>query len=164
MDRINAIYRHPLYQEKAGIIRQEETARIYCRHGLDHALDTARLMYIRALEEKADLPKDLIYAAALLHDIGRADQYTEGTPHDEAGVSAARIILSDCGFEEEERELIEYAVSGHRVRDGQKKGSLRERFAGLLSEADHRSRLCFCCDASDTCKWPEEKKNREIVI
>ena len=37
--------------------------------------NVARLMYIYALEEHLELPKELIYAAALLHDIGRAQQY-----------------------------------------------------------------------------------------
>ena len=42
--------------------------------------------------------KELIYCAALLHDIGRARQYEDGTPHDEAGAAIAGQILNELGF------------------------------------------------------------------
>lgn len=80
-----------------------EADRRFCRHGMQHLIDTARLAYLFALESSADLPKDVIYAAALLHDIGRAEQYRNGTPHDVAGCAAAEPILAECGFAEEER-------------------------------------------------------------
>ena len=59
-------------------------------------------MYIYALEEHLELPKELIYAAALLHDIGRAQQYQYNIPHDIAGVEIAREILTDLHFTEQE--------------------------------------------------------------
>ncbi len=48
------------------------------------------LPYIRALEENYPVSKELIYCTALLHDIGRARQYEDGTPHDEAGCDYRR--------------------------------------------------------------------------
>ena len=93
MDRVNRIWRHPVYHYKK--IQELESERIFCRHTPEHFLDVARLMYIYALEEHLELPKELIYAAALLHDIGRAQQYQYNIPHDIAGVEIAREILTD---------------------------------------------------------------------
>ncbi len=77
-----------------------EYDRIFCRHTPEHFLDVARLAYIFALERNLDCSRELIYCTALLHDIGRAEQYTNGTPHDEAGVTIAEIILTDLDFAE----------------------------------------------------------------
>ena len=68
MDCVNQIWRHPVYQEHYKKIQELESERIFCRHTPEHFLDVARLMYIYALEEHLELPKELIYAAALLHD------------------------------------------------------------------------------------------------
>ena len=57
-------------------IREDEKDRKFCRHGMEHLLDVARLMYIEALEAGEDAPRDLIYAAALLHDIGRSQTHS----------------------------------------------------------------------------------------
>ena len=84
--------------------RKLESERIFCRHTPEHFLDVARLMYIYALEEHLELPKELIYAAALLHDIGRAQQYQYNIPHDIAGVEIARgKFLTDLHFTEQEK-------------------------------------------------------------
>lgn len=90
MDRVNQIWRHPVYQEHYKKIQELESERIFCRHTPEHFLDVARLMYIYALEKHLELPKELIYAAALLHDIGRAQQYQYNIPHDIAGVEIDR--------------------------------------------------------------------------
>ena len=89
MDRVNRIWRHPVYQEHYKKIQELESERIFCRHTPEHFLDVARLMYIYALEEHLELSKELIYAAALLHDIGRA-QYVPIT--DEEAVSAFEYL------------------------------------------------------------------------
>ena len=81
MDRVNQIWRHPVYQEHYKKIQELESERIFCRHTPEHFLDVARLMYIYALEEHLELSKELIYAAALLHDIGRAQQYPVSYTH-----------------------------------------------------------------------------------
>ena len=51
------------------------------------------------------MSKDIIYATALLHDLGRADQYEKGISHEEAGAILAEEILTDCGYTREERSL-----------------------------------------------------------
>ena len=43
----------------------------------------------------------MIYAAALLHDMGRVRQYRDGTEHHEESARIAARILPECGFSEE---------------------------------------------------------------
>ena len=90
MERVNRIWRHRTYQECLEKIRAHEETREFCRHTPEHFLDVARLTYILALEEgiQAGL-KELIYAAGLLHDIGRHLQYEKGIPHQTASAEIA---------------------------------------------------------------------------
>lgn len=113
-------------------------------------------MYIYALEKHLELPKELIYAAALLHDIGRAQQYQYNIPHDIAGVEIAREILTDLHFTEQEKELILSSIGHHR------KGDSCSMLAALLYKADKQSRNCFLCSAASECYWSDDKKNMKI--
>ena len=97
-NRISLIWRHPLYQKHCKKIQELEKDRIFCRHTPEHFLDVARLMYIYSLENKLDLSREIIYATALLHDIGRAQQYLSGISHDIAGTEIAGKILTDLHF------------------------------------------------------------------
>ena len=81
-ERLEAIRNHPLYQSSLRRLNDLERGRIFCRHGMEHLLDTARIAYIKSLERALPLSRDLIYAAALLHDIGKWEQYENGTPHE----------------------------------------------------------------------------------
>ena len=80
MERVNQICRHPLWTESVDKIRELERDRIFCKHDVAHCLDVARIAYIENLERGLEIPKERIYAAALLHDIGRHLQYLEGIP------------------------------------------------------------------------------------
>ncbi|MCQ4637824.1 HD domain-containing protein [Anaerovorax odorimutans] len=158
MDKVNQIFNHPLYQEALHDIEEAEKDRIFCKHDMDHFLDVARLAYIYNLEENAGIAREMIYSAALLHDIGRALQYTKEIPHHEAGVGMAEQILPECGFSDEEQAQIIDAILFHR-REGSKKGSpLRT----LLYKADKHSRKCFVCGAREECKWYKENMNMKI--
>ena len=155
MDRLNAIVNHPLWKENMEQIRQLEKTRIFCGHDLPHLMDVARLAYIEDLEKQLGISRESIYAAALLHDIGRAEQYTRGIDHDVAGVRLAEVILRDCDFSEEERRQIISAISGHRDRTS----ALRQDLGGILYRADKASRQCLFCQAQAQCNWSAEKKN-----
>ena len=156
MKRVNAIWRHEEYQKSLRKIEAWEREREFCRHTPEHFLDTARLAWILVLEAGIQADKELIYAAGLLHDIGRFRQYEEGIPHEQAGVQLAEEILKDCGFGPGEREEVLELIRGHRTR--QETGSLPE----LFYRADKLSRNCFSCPAEERCDWPQDKKNLEI--
>ena len=162
MERVNRILRHPDFIRLQEELDRLEADRRFCRHGMQHLIDTARLAYLFALESSADLPKDVIYAAALLHDIGRAEQYRNGTPHDVAGCAAAEPILAECGFAEEERDMILTAIGSHRKEKSKKKAMVKEALAAILYHADKKSRLCFLCNAEAECNWAKEKKNMTL--
>lgn len=157
MERIDRIIKNPTYREKLKLLDELEQGRIYCKHGMEHAVSVARIMYIKALEQQLTVEKELIYAAALLHDLGRCDQYVRNIPHHEAGAQLAVQILTECGFTESEIGMIREAIWAHR-REERQPGT----FSALLYEADKLSRDCYRCKASDTCKWAEEKKNHTI--
>ena len=156
MDRVNQIWKHPLYQTELHKLQLLEADRAFCRHTPEHFLDVARLAYIRALEENYSVSKELIYCTALLHDIGRARQYEDGTPHDEAGAVIAEQILKELGFSPEEIQAIVSAIRGHRAETNQ------TILGQLIYRADKKSRNCFSCKAEPECYWSSAKKNMTI--
>lgn len=157
MKRVDKVMNHPVFRENMEKIEQAELDRFFCRHGLQHILDVARIFYILALEQKLNADKELIYATAVLHDIGRYEQYANKIPHNEAGAEIAGQILADCGFTDEECKRAVDAIRGHR-RDSDD-GDL---FGHLLYKADKLSRDCYNCEAETECYWAAEQKNMQV--
>ena len=153
MKRVNAVLENELFRRALAEIEEGEEGRVFCRHGLPHLLDTARIMSILALKEGKALPQEEIYACALLHDIGRES----GAEHASKSAALAEKILPQCGFDEKECARICGAIAEHG-HDKEGNSALAE----LLCRADRLSRPCFACAAARDCYWTE--KNREIVI
>lgn len=160
MERITKIYQHPVYQKELQFVLETEQDRQFCRHDMQHFLDVARIGWILCMERKLDIAKELIYAAAFLHDIGRGMQYREGISHDEASGLLAEQILSECGFSVAETKMVCEAIAGHRMSS--KATVSRSQLGEILEEADHVSRSCFACEAEPECYWPKDKKNLKI--
>lgn len=162
MKVLELIRRHPLYAEYYEKLRVVEADRIFCCHQMEHLMDVARIAYIINLEQQMNIRKEVIYAAALLHDIGKYRQYAEKIPHEKASAEIAEQILDDlpdAAFTEEEKQEILRAVLGHR--------KMREdmtELEKLLYISDKKSRMCFACEAEKECNWSMEKKNMEIDI
>ena len=158
MDRIDKIINHPAFREHLRKNQEAEKDRHFCRHDITHLLDVARIGMIINLEEGLNIERELIYGAALLHDIGRHMQYAQGTPHERASAEIAPVILRDCGFENWETNVIITAILHHRNRDAAQELSLR----GVLYRADKASRPCYICSAERECNWKDEKKNKNV--
>lgn len=158
MERIDRIMNHGVFLHGMEQIRAAEEQRIYCKHGLEHSLDVARIAYILNLEEQGGLSREMIYAMALLHDLGRSEEYEKGISHHEAGVDLAEQILGECGFTEAETGQICQAIGAHK--DAGKNAA--DYCTRLLYRADKLSRNCLNCLASKTCYWQEECKNFNI--
>jgi len=158
MDRINKILNHDLFIENLKKNEMAEEDRPFCHHDMVHFLDVARIGWILNLEEGHNIPKDLIYAAALLHDCGKYIQYEDGIPHEVASARIAPEILQDCGFEKVEADKIVEAILSHRDESIAKEADLR----GVLYRADKASRSCFACKAESECNWKDGKKNLNI--
>ena len=156
MSRIDRIIQNPQYVDTLKRLQVLETDRIFCRHDISHFMSVARLMWIEVLEQQLPVDREVVYAAALLHDIGRVAQMEHGIPHEQASAEFAQQILPDAGFNEEELNEVTAAILSHR-----KDCSVSE-LGKILYQADKRSRDCWCCSASNLCNWPEEKKNKGI--
>lgn len=161
--RLTFIQNHPLYLSADRRLQELEETRIFCRHQMNHLLDVARIAYILNLEMRLGISRDLIYAAAILHDIGKGRQYEEGIPHETASADLAEQILADMpaklAFTPEEQQQILTAIRGHR--------RLRcdaEPLEALLYKSDKMSRACFACPAESQCNWSNDKKNMEIQL
>jgi uncharacterized protein len=158
MERVNAILNNPIYIANLKIIEESEKKRIFCKHDLEHFLNVARIMKIKALEDNLPIATSIIYATSFLHDLGRSIQYTLGEDHAKASARLAREILPTCNFTFEEIELIAFAIQNHNSKDS------NEPLAKLLCYADKISRNCFICPAKKACNWPENKKNKGVTI
>lgn len=158
MDRIDKIISHTLFIECLKQNKSAEENRIFCCHDMAHFLDVARIGTIISMEEGLNIGRELIYGAALLHDIGKYQQYKSGAPHEQASAEIALRILSDCGFTQEETAVITEAIRAHRDSASAFEKNLR----GVLYRADKLSRPCFSCPASRECSWQESKKNLKI--
>ena len=160
MERVHKIYTHPLWKLHMDQLREAEKERIFCKHGIEHLLDVARIAYIENLEKNCHIAKELIYAAALLHDIGRYAQYSQGISHETAGIEIASEILKNCEFKREEQNQILVAIADHRNEETKWDESL----GGFIYRADKQSRMCGFCRASSQCNWDETKKNYVIKV
>jgi len=171
MERINRILTDSDYRKYIEKNCAAEEERIFCRHNMEHFLDVARIAWILNLEEQLGITKEWIYAAALLHDIGRHVQYENGIPHEEASAQLASAILKRCGFASEEEAVILEAIRGHRdaasleaIRghgDAQNVSSEKD-LAAVICRADKLSRACYTCPVSEECNWSREKKNLKL--
>ena len=157
MSRVWSVVSHPSYQENLEKNKVAEKERIFCIHDMQHFLDVARLAYIFRLERNYNVPKELIYATAFLHDIGKWQQYENGIPHEIASAELAERILKDAGFDTEEREQILKAIRFHRKGEGT---SLLDE---IIYDADKISRSCYMCHAKEKCNWNDEKKNLKVT-
>lgn len=159
MDRLNQVIWHPKYVVYLDKINKWEQERIFCHHDTKHFMDVARIACILNLEEEMHIDKELIYATALLHDIGRFKQYQDGEDHALVSARLAPEILGACGFSPQETELIVDAIAHHRVKEIAQEKSLR----GVIYRGDKLSRDCYFCKARTQCDWKNDKKNLEIA-
>lgn len=158
MKRIEAILQDERFRYGLQQITKLEQQRIFCCHGLEHLLDVARIAWIMTLEQHLPLEKDIVYGAALLHDLGRYQQYEQQIPHHEASAALALEILPDAGYSLEETAMITAAILRHSSCQREE----QQLLADVLYQADKLSRNCFQCKAQADCKWPEEKRNQTI--
>lgn len=158
MNRIDKILNHELFLCHLQANEAAEAQRCFCRHNMEHFLDVARIGMILNLEENMCIEKEWIYAAALLHDLGKHIQYENGTPHEKASAAIVPGILSECDFTEKEVEIIVDAILMHRDFTVAQERNLR----GVLYRGDKASRACFACKAEADCNWKGDKKNLQI--
>lgn len=160
MEKIDRILNHDLFNECIEKNKMAEAARCFCHHDMGHFLDVARIAMILNLQEHVGIEQDVIYGAALLHDIGRFKQYEDGTPHETVSARLAPAILKDCGYTDKETDVIVTAIANHRNQEIK----MRQDMSGILYRADKASRSCFSCEMKAECNWKNDKKNMHITL
>lgn len=158
MEYVRKLIQETDYLEQMKRLEGLEKERKFCRHGLNHVLDVARIAWIYALEEGLPIEKEMIYLTALLHDVGRILEYQKGIPHHEAGLTMAKKYLEQIGYPKEKCISVYEAIEEHRD-----KNKLNDDFINIIKKADNHSRNCFFCEATGECKWSEERKNDTIA-
>ncbi|MCD8090470.1 MAG: HD domain-containing protein [Clostridiales bacterium] len=157
MERVNRILINDKYKYYQSVIEFAERDRIFCCHDLRHCVDVARITMLLSYEEGVPLDKELVYAAALLHDIGRA----EGSHnHHIKSAELAEEILRRSGFSYNEAEIVCQVIRNH----GDIETAEEKTFSGLFYRADKLSRDCLHCKARGACYWSDEKKNLALTI
>ena len=159
LELANKILHNERYSRLVKQLEMLEKDRIFCGHNMEHFMSVARIAVILCAEKNVEADKDVIYSAALLHDIGRAEEYINGRPHDIAGAETAAEILDEIGCPYDKKADIIKQILSHRDYDSEESS-----LESIFYTADKMSRLCFCCKAKDKCNWPEHKRNNEIGI
>lgn len=114
MERVHRLLADEEYRQSIKKLEKLEQDRIFCHHGIEHLLVVARIAWIENLEEKLGLEKEEIYLAALLHDLGRVDEYERGIPHHEAGKKRAEYFLGKLEMPKTQQKEILRAIGEHR--------------------------------------------------
>lgn len=156
MEKVNEILNDIRYKSYLKRLEDLEKDRKFCRHTMEHFLDVARIAYIKVLEDNLSFSKEVIYAIALLHDIGRVIEYEKGIPHHDGSAIIAKEILENSSFTKDEKESIVKAIEAHRKDDSM------DKLSKIIYKSDKISRNCFNCKAIDECYWSDEKKNFDI--
>lgn len=158
MKRVDNIIHHELFRNALCEMNQWEEDRIFCRHNIEHLLSVARIMLLMATEEGISIQKDVLYATAFLHDLGRIYQYQNGEDHTIAGIHLAQDILRESSYTQEEQEAMIEAILDHNKKDAS------NELGRLLQKADKLSRNCFLCPAREECYWAEMEKNQGVIL
>ncbi len=101
-------------------------------HDFDHVLRVLAIAERLAIQENANL--EVIRAAALLHDIARADEdRLPGSDHAQIGADRARRILLDRGATISLANAVADTIAAHRFRSDRRPETLE---AKILFDAD----------------------------
>ncbi len=121
--------------EKLKKIKIEVEKELICSaHNMDHVMRVYNLCSVLAESEEVDI--EVIKAAALLHDIGRAKEdadHSGKTDHAILSGEMAIPILKELGFSNDKIEIIKECITQHRYRSGNKPKTLE---AKILFDAD----------------------------
>ena len=148
MFRVNQILEHEDYISYIIKIDVLEKERLFCKHGFEHGLNVARIAYAYLLEKgESRLSKETVYAAALLHDIGRWVEYETGEDHAEVSARLALPLLGECQFNLNDIQVILEGIREHRRHYEDNLTVL----GAALALADDWARDCRHCAAQTLC-------------
>ncbi|HPR93288.1 MAG TPA: HD domain-containing protein [Syntrophomonadaceae bacterium] len=166
LKRTDLLINDSLYNEYLQRNAREEMEPRFCRHDISHHFDVALITFILILENN-DLEyflkesgissrmaaKEVIYAAGLLHDIGKWKEYRDGDEHASYSAKLARGLLPRALFNPDEIEIICRAIYEHRNISNDM-SFLGER----LYRANNLSRICSQCGYNRQCPKVKQKE------
>lgn len=128
----NILKANAKHEELKNIVQQE----LACSaHNLDHVLRVYNLcVYLSKYEKNADI--DILYPAALLHDIARVKESTDKTgsiDHAVLGSEISEDILIKMDYSQESIDKIKHCIITHRFRSGNEPQTIE---AKILFDAD----------------------------
>ena len=138
-------------------------------HGFDHVLRVLALALRIGKEEGADL--EVVRAAALLHDVGRAEERRTGTSHAIVGARMAEAILD--GEAQDRVKAVCLTIAEHRYRDDLRPSTIESR---VLYDADKLdaigamgvARACAMAGSRGAALWAPDvlagAQDRDLVI
>ncbi|MGI6119072.1 MAG: HD domain-containing protein [Desulfosporosinus sp.] len=148
MARVNQLLQLEDYISYIEKIDEMERDRLFCKHGFEHGLNVAQIAYAYLLEkEELSISKESVYAAALLHDIGRWVEYQTGEDHAEASARLALPLLEACNFRSDEIQVIIKGIREHRRHHEDNLTLL----GAALALADDWARDCRQCSVQAQC-------------
>ena len=118
MERVEAIRNNPLFRASMERIERAEAEREFCRHGMSHVLDVARIAWITALERRCRVPRTW----CMRRPFCTMWAVPSSTPRVRTTMSPARALPGEIlkglpaplQFDAAERSAILAAVAGHR--------------------------------------------------
>lgn len=160
MEAVRKLTIDPDYLHYLALNKNYETGRVYCCHNFSHFLDVARIAWILCLERELEISRPVVYAAALLHDIGRFAQHEDGQiDHATESALLAATLLARYGFSIAEINIIRQAILVHR----QPPERVTDLLGAVLAEADDLSRPCYNCNAQAGCYKAERMPTLEGI-
>lgn len=174
LGRIGVVRKDPFYLDCLSLNGERERDRLFCRHDYRHMVLVSQIsckiikqtggLYILVQTEGLKVKRsalEVVYAAGLLHDMGRWRQYDTGEDHALAGSVMAGSVLKRAGFSEREAGVITRAIREHR------KALPGQSYLGrVLCLADDLSRPCGSCGVRLDCykyEYMENIKKRNIT-
>jgi hypothetical protein len=96
-------------REAAELVRQHETEMLF-----NHSVRVFAFGALRGMQQKIKFDAELLYVAALFHDLGLVDHYhTETKRFEVDGADAAREFLRSRGIPEPKADLVWEAIALH---------------------------------------------------
>jgi hypothetical protein len=101
------------HEKPAELVRQHETEMLF-----NHSLRVFAFGAMKGVRQNLKFHHELLYVAALFHDIGLVDTYQTATKRFEVdGADAAREFLRSCGIAEPKADLVWAAIALHTTPD-----------------------------------------------
>ncbi|MDF1516111.1 MAG: HD domain-containing protein [Anaerolineae bacterium] len=145
-------------------------------HDFDHILRVVALAAVIGEQEGADMT--VVHAAALLHDLGRAESQANGWNHAAVAAEQAGTLLESRGADPAWQHAVCHAISAHRFREAPDPETLEAKVVFDADKLDaigatgiarafayggaHRQRLWAPLESVNLADWDQNGDNPDV--